>query len=242
VTAYALGFAIFLVAAATQAASGFGFALVALPLLALQGDPQSAVVASSLVSLVLTLRVSHAERAHVRWPVVWRISVTAVLGMPLGLLALRLLPAEALTVVIAAVTLACTVAVWRRWVVPSAPWPVNAAGFLSGVLTTATATNGPPIVAALQAMGLDPREFRATISAIFTVSGIIACAGFAATGAMTAHVSLLALVGLPAIPLGWWIGSRLVRGLDQLRFRRIVLSVLAVSASVALAHAGAAAL
>jgi hypothetical protein len=57
----AAAFAILAVAAAVQAASGFGFALAAVPLLAVIIDARTAVVGASLAGLVLGIRVSAAR-------------------------------------------------------------------------------------------------------------------------------------------------------------------------------------
>ena len=61
----ALGAGVFLLAALAQAVTGFGSALVAVPLLALVADPVAAVVAGTTVSLVLTSGAAWRERGHI---------------------------------------------------------------------------------------------------------------------------------------------------------------------------------
>lgn len=234
-----LPFLIFTAAAFAQAVTGFGFVLVAVPLLATYTEPRTAVVAAALVSLALTGVTTAAERDHVRWPPTRRLILTALAGMPAGLLILNLLPAVDLTTLIAAVALSCTVLVWRRWRIPGTSGPVSAVGVVSGVLATATGTNGPPLVAALQAMGYPPRQLRATLAAILSGSGLMALVGFALTGALTAGSVAVAAVGLPAAALGGWVGHRVFIHLDSRRFRSIVLAALAASSAIALVHAAA---
>ena len=56
------------------------------------------------------------------------------------------------------------------------PWATYAVGAVSGVLNTALATNGPPLVLYLRARGLAVSAFRGTISAVFVVSDVVGLA------------------------------------------------------------------
>lgn len=232
-----MAFAIVLLAAMTQAMTGFGYALVAVPLLAAATDPRTAVVACSLTGIVLTLTAAVRERAHARWRTAVALLGAALLGMPFGLVVLWAAPDRVLTALIAVVVLGCTLLVWRGPRIGTGPATVGVVGLLSGVLATATGMNGPPLVAAFHAMGYDPRTFRATLAAVFAGSGVFGLAGFALAGQMTAITAAVAAAGLPAVLLGWWAGDRLFARLDQEGFRRVVLYALLVSAAVTLTRA-----
>lgn len=234
---YLIAFGIIGVAAFAQSVSGFGFALVAVPLLAVTLDAQTAVVTASMISLAMTLVTAVAERRHIQWEATRALTVWAIAGMPLGLVALKLLSSGVLTGVIAVVTLACTVLVWKRWRMSPTPARVSLAGAASGVLLTATATNGPPLVAVLQAMGLNPRQFRATISAIFALGGLVGALGFAITGELDAHAATYIALGLVAGALGGWAGNHTFGRIDASQFRRILLGALVISSTIALLRA-----
>jgi uncharacterized protein len=60
---------------------------------------------------------------------------------------------------------------------------------------------------------------------------------FALVGRVTAEVGRLTLAGLPGLALGWLLGQRIFTRLDPTRFRRLVLTVLALSALAALVGA-----
>jgi hypothetical protein len=230
-------FVIAFVAAVAQATTGFGYALVAVPLLTLASDPRTAVVGAALASMLSTTGLTVRERAHVRWRVAGWLLLAAVLGMPVGLAILRYTPDRTLTIVIALSVLACTLLVWRRVRLRTGPFAVGVVGALSGVLSTATGTSGPPLVAAFQSMGYDPRTFRATISAVFTGMGVVGLVGFFATGQLTAAAGLVGLIGLPATALGWWVGDHAFARFDEERFRRVLLGALVVVCGVTLARA-----
>lgn len=229
-------FGIVLFAAVAQAVSGFGFALVCVPLLAVATDARTAVVAASLASLALTLITTLRERHHARWRTAGLLTATAALGMPVGLLILVVAPDRLLTALIAVVVAGCTLLVWSGARMHTGAPAVGAVGVLVGVLTTATGTNGPPLVAAFHSFGYDPRTLRATLAVTFTGSGVLGIAGFVATGQVDADALRIAALGLPAVALGWWLGDRIFTRVGPGTFRRIMLAGLATSTCAAIAR------
>jgi uncharacterized membrane protein YfcA len=227
-------FAIVVVAAAVQGVTGFGFALVAMPLLQLVAEPHAAVVGSSLATLLLMVGVAVREREHVRWSAAVPLMAAAAVGMPIGLLALQRLSGTALSLLTALAALSCTALVWRDMRLPSGRGTVIGAGVLVGVLSTSTGTSGPPLVAAFKAMGYEPREFRATIAGMFGFTSVVSVAGFVATGQVSRAAIVLGSVALPATWVGWWAGNRLFRRIDTDRFRHFVLVALVVSCVLAI--------
>lgn len=227
-------FVVLTLAAAAQSATGFGFALIAVPLLTLVTDAPTAVVVSALVSLVQTGAVTVRERRHVAWRTVGVTLATTVVGMPLGLLLLVRLPERGLAAVIAVVVIGFAVLLWRGVRLREGPVTVGAAGVLSGTLATSTGTDGPPLVAAFQGMEFAPEPFRATLAAIFTSSKVFALAGFAVFGQLTVPALVIALSGVPAAGLGWYVGNQIFGRVDPARFRLLVLATLAMSGAITL--------
>ncbi len=232
-----VAFVVVLLAAATQAMTGFGFALVAVPLLSLALDPRTAVVGVGIAGLILTVTVAVQERRHARWPVVGLLLGALVAGMPVGLLVLRTAPDRLLIAMIGTVVAGCAVLIWRGLRIPTTRPAVLGLGALAGVLATSTGTNGPPLVAAFQAMGYEPRVFRATLAVIFTGSGLLALAGFALAGQVSVPALQVGLVGVPASLLGWWGGDLVFRRLDARRFRQVVLGALVAGGAVLVVRA-----
>lgn len=216
-------------ASTAQALTGFGFALVGVPLLAFVVEPSTAIVVITVVSLGLSGVAMVRERAHVEWRVATLTSATGLLGLPLGLLVLSVVPERGLSIAIAVVVLVFTALLALRVRFPSGRVAVSLGGFASGVLLTSTGMNGPPLVATMRALDLPPRDFRGTLQAVFTVQGAIAVAGFAATGQVSRTSLLLVLAAVPGLVAGWWIGDLLFRRVDRALFERLVLLMLAAS-------------
>lgn len=227
---------IVLLAAAAQAVTGFGFALIAVPLITTVTDPRTAVVAATIAGIALTVSVAVRERRYARWSAVGWLVASSLLGMPLGLLLLRLAPAALLTVLIGIGVTGCALLLWRGLRLPDRRPVVLAVGLCAGTLSTSTGTNGPPLVAAFQAMGLPRRTFRATLSAIFAVNGVASVVGFAATGQATPTTWTIGLLGVPAVVLGWWLGNHIFHRVDEALFRRILLGALFAGGILILVH------
>ena len=76
-------------------------------------------------------------------------------------------------------------------------------GFISGVLSTSLATNGPPLVYELRRTGFHGDRFRATISAVFLFSNLIGLPLLALAGLITScDLTLL------SPPVRWWLAWR----------------------------------
>ena len=222
------------VAAATQAISGFGFSLIAVPLVALLAGPKAAVVGTAIIGPVLTWGIMLRERGNVRWATVVVVALAAFAGMPIGLYILSTIDDRGLLVMIGLVVLLIAIALWRGLSVPSERGTQVAAGALSGALATSTGTNGPPLVIAFHAADMSPGEFRGTLSASFAVQGLVALGGFWLTGHLTVDAGRVAAAALPGLALGWLVGERVFARIPADRFRNVVLLMLAASGAALL--------
>lgn len=234
---YAWGLAVIALAAALQAITGFGFSLMAVPLVALVWEPAAAIVATGICALALTGTSTWRERAHVRRADALVVWLAACAGMPIGVLVLRHADAPTLRALIALSLLACTALLWRGLRLPPGRGVQGGVGFVSGVLITSTGINGPPVVLAFQAQGMPPRDFRATLAAVFAAQRVVALGMIGAAGLMRRDALGLAALGVPAVLLGWELGNRVFHRLDPRLFRRLVLVLLLVSAAVTLVSA-----
>jgi uncharacterized protein len=188
-----LAFLVKLVAAFAQAVTGFGFALVAVPLMTLIADPRTAVVGCAVASLALTVVVAARERDYARWRTAGLLLMAAAAGMPAGLLMLYVAPERVLTAVIGVAVVGCAVS---SPAISAPPWPPCSA-----------------------------------------VPGLLAVAGFAATGQLTGPATQVGLAGVPAVALGWWCGNLLFHRLDPRRFQQVVLTALLAAGAAIVARA-----
>jgi uncharacterized protein len=233
-----------LAGAFVQSATGFGFALVLSPALFAVLEPVEAVTTLLSLGLVLNLLVlfEHGRPEHVEWRPLVPVLVAAVPGLAIGLVALNQLSKEALQVAVgAAVMLVAGWQLLRR----SRPARLPArsgwfAGFVSGALTTSISVSGPPVVIWLEARGISPEEFRASLAVsffAFNLAGAALLVATEGTGALD-FATILPLLGL--VLVGHVLGALAFRRFDRERFFVAVLVLVAATgmASVAAGLAG----
>ncbi len=154
-----------------------------------------------------------------------------VAGIALGLLLLTSLPDQALrhllgimTLVVAAYKLASDSLAALAYT--PRPWHGVLAGGLSGFASALANAGGPPCTAYLLLQKLRPLAFLGTQTLFFAVVNLVKLPGF-----LTANVIDLPLLGsilwvLPIIPLGVWIGKRILTRLNPKVFERVMLALL----------------
>jgi uncharacterized membrane protein YfcA len=231
------------VGAALQSAVGFGFALLAAPVLFAVVGPRPAVGALLVLAVEINLLALLGERRRreVLRSTTARILGWSVPGALAGALALRSLPAAALQVAVAVVVFAALAqrawpgAAARRAGALAGPRGAALAGLASGALTTSTGASGPPIVLHLLARRATPDETRDTLMACFTGLCGVGAVALAALGALSLDVAPALLAALLACALaGQLAGRRGFRALREGRHERAVELLLAVSALAAL--------
>lgn len=196
--------------------------------------PADAVVAMTLVSLVLSGWSAVRERAHVDGRVASRLVVAGMLGMPLGLLLLAYAGDRVLQVLMAFTVLGALALVLARVKVPPGRVSGSVAGMLSGVLLTSTGMNGPPLVLGVLAVRPEPRRFRGTLQAVLAAQDLVAALGFVVIGLDVPALLPYVAVGVLASRGGWWAGDRVFARIPSKRFDRVVAVALAASAGMLL--------
>lgn len=222
-----------LVGASVASATGFGFALILSPAMFAVLEPEEAVTTLLVLGLVLNLLMLFGRGGRagaIRWRAVSPLLVAAVPGLGVGVLLLALMSKPMLQIAVGAVVIAAALVQARpaARVVPEPREPALgsacAVGLASGALTTTTNVSGPPIVLWLQAHGVPPEEFRASLAAAFlglTLAGGAVLAG----GGMLALDPLFVAPLLGITVIGQVAGERAFRGLDAMRLRSAVLAL-----------------
>ena len=227
--------------AALQSATGFGFSIVAAPLVFAAVEPEEAVglliVLGSLVN-VLTL-VSERRRPRPVWRECAVVLAFAVPGAVAGVALLRALDTVALQVAVSigvvATLLARQFAGGRR----TPGWAGPVAGLAAGGLTTSTTTAGPPLIVYMLGRGLEPVQVRDTIPVCFlglSLVGVIALVVTGTSGAVP-DLGLLALL-VPVVVAGHLAGRPLFAALVRSgSYEAVLTGVLVVSVAAGLAAA-----
>ena len=214
-------------AAFVQMLAGFGFALLAMPVMTLAIPVEEAVVIVAILGLCTTAWQSIHLRADTDRALARRLIVASFVGMPLGLVILNVVDDTALKIVLGISVLIATALLVRRLNLSHVgPGLDVACGFTSGVLNTSLGTNGPPLVFDLQARAVEAHRFRATISTVFVFGNVLALTLFVIDGKVSGDELRAALIAAPAWLLGQALGWPTRKHVHGERFRWLVLALL----------------
>ena len=218
---------------ALQSATGFGFSLIAAPLVFATVEPAQAVGLMILLGTevnALTL-VGERRRPQPDLRESAAILTAALPGAVLGVAVLRALDAVALQFAVTAGVIGTLVA--RRLAAGRHTpfWGAPIAGLFAGGLTTSTTTSGPPLIVYLLGRDLTPERMRDTLPLIFlglSVVGVVALLVTRTAGAVptASHIAILVPVVLAAHIAGRPLFRMLARSGS---FDRVVTAVLVVS-------------
>jgi len=219
------------IAAVLQSISGFGFSLLAMPLLSIFVDIQDAVVIATLCGIFTNAVHLRKDFQLVERSIARRISLSALIGMPFGVVVLSVFSPTHMRAIIGAVIVVLVSFMMRNFILKTENTNVDIVlGAFSGLLATSVSTNGPPLVFLLQSKQLDPWRLRATLAYVFTISG---CASFIVlmiAGKGSIEAFQYAMLSLPAMYLGTVVGRRASLRVTQEAFKRLVYVLLLATA------------
>lgn len=218
------------IAAFIRGFTGFGSSLMWVPSLSLVLPPVAVVPITFLLEVLISLQLAPTIRKEADWPSLWRIWIGALVGVPIGLSLIASVPeditraAVALTVIVAAIILWRGTRLSGTFSTPATAGVGAAAGFLTG----AVGIPGPPVFLYYLSTPLDIRVARASIMAYILGAGILGCVFAAMRGMLDGDAVVRALLLLPIVLVGTYLGSNAFGKADPERARRWALVVLIV--------------
>ncbi len=211
-----------------RAAFGFGDVLVSVPILVLFVSPKMVVPLMGMVGVSNSLVMLLRERTSVQWRPVRYLLMASVLGVPVGVLLLRLLPDSAINFGLGVLLVAfCVWSLFGRKVVrltsPMWAWPF---GFGAGVMGGAVTATGPPVVLYSTTQGWSPEESRATMQGFFLPNGIFVVISHWFADLWTAEVVTTYALALPVCLVAIPVGGALAARMSRKKFERFTMIVL----------------
>ena len=220
--------AIVFLAAVLQSLTGFGFALIVMPLVTLVIDLQTAAPLIALAGLTAyTVNLVRFRRA-VNLQEVARLAVASAAGIPIGIWALVRVDELDINRAMGVILISYAAYALLRPATSRLParWWAYPAGFLAGCLGGAYNTPGPPVVVYGSLQQWPKDEYRAILQTLFFVNGILIVGSHALARHMLPQVWALYAWVVPALLLGLWAGARLDHRLDQELFRKLVTAMI----------------
>lgn len=227
------GSAIVFIAFFIRAMTGFGSALISIPLLALLFDLKTVVPLEAVLEVAISLLLLRTVYRDIDRRTLLPMIAGVALGSLLGVYGLTTVGTSTLKRVfgVAIIGYALYLVTNQRETVyrpTSIGWGF-VAGFGGGVIGGTVGTSGPPYVMYLSYRLRDKRILRATLTALFGIDGLWRIGLFTASGLLTRAVWWQVATVLPALALGTVLGNRAHLNISQPRFLQLVAAVLGVA-------------
>ena len=199
-------------AALIQSLSGFGFALMIMPVATWVVGLQTAAPVVALVAVTTYAINVYRFRGSINATEALRLAAASAFGIPLGIWALSHVDEFIINGILGLVLVlyALQSLVRAGALRPCSPNWVYPAGFLAGCLGGAYNTPGPPVVLYGSLRQWPKDVYRATLQTLFLANGLLVSASHGFAGNLTARVLFLVLCAFPAMLLGIWGGHAAV--------------------------------
>ena len=193
------------------------------------GKGRRVIPAIFMLELAASLTLLPSIWKDVHWRSLGWLMAGAVLGTPVGVYALANFASAPMTMALAGFVLVAAVLLWRGFTfstMPSAPATL-AVGTATGMANGAFGLAGPPVVLFYFASPAGHAAGRASLIAYFLFTDAVGLGFLAREGLVTREAGLMALIFLPVLIAGVWLGARSFKTADPARFRQIVLLIVA---------------
>ncbi len=189
--------------------TGFGSALVAIPLLSLVIDIKSAVPLCILNSLVITTYLSLKMRKHLDTKKILPLCIAAVPGIILGSTLLKNVSSTIIRTILGVLLIAYSLHSLLSTPKPRTLHPVWAyiAGFLSGAIGAAFSAGGPPTIIYTTLNNWKKDTIKATLSGFFLFNSYLIAVVHAIGGLTTIDVFTSFMISAPFVLLGTVLGT-----------------------------------
>jgi uncharacterized membrane protein YfcA len=216
--------------------SGFGSALIYVPLMSAAYGPRIAAATFLLVDFATGAAFALRVMRDCNWREVLPLAAAAALAAPLGTLILLFTDPTLLRWMISllvAVMVIVLASGWRYHGTPMLPVTL-AVGFLAGLLGGAVQISGPPVIVYWLGGSSEVRVIRANFVVYFALTAIVLVIAYLTHGILTAEVLALALILGPLHILSIAAGARVFHRASGQAYRRVAYVIMALAAFVSM--------
>ncbi len=219
---------IFFIAGFVQGTTGFGSALVAIPLLILVIDIKDAVPLCMLVSLVINIYLAIALRKHLDLQKIRPLCIAALPGIIVGATILSQVNASSIKVWLGILLL-----VYSLYSLLFSPKPIKIhaywsyiAGFFSGAIGAAFSAGGPPVIIYTTLKNWSRDSIKATLIGFFLFNSSLIVIVHAVSGLTTINIFTNFMISAPFALLGTVLGNIFCTKIPRQRYVQLIFAFL----------------
>lgn len=221
-----LGFISVLLASSIQGITGFGFALIAVPLLSLF-IPELTNITPIIViySFLTNIIIVYKARQDIDFKKIIPLVIFGIIATPIGTYILLYVKVSTLKIIIGLIITITAFAMLKNFTINirNQVASYGIIGLLSGLLNGCTGLSGPPVVLFLTNQNTDKKVFRANLTFYGIATNIFAIILFIIEGIINYSVLNFTLIYLPALIIGVFVGIRTSSIINETVFRNLTI-------------------
>jgi len=233
VTLIAIAGIIIFAAHFTKGFSGFGSALVALPLLVFFFDIKFALPVFLITDITASTIMCMKEERNFNWGILRAVVAGLLVGSIIGGILMGRTDSETLLKLFGIVVIAMALHIFltrnmRVRIRRKGLWGL-VTGMVSGTSHIMFGISGPPLVYYMSQISKDKQHLRATLYGIFYAANVFQLITYSMIGIMTARAIFFSLALIPFTLLGVLVGNRFFFKVDEERFREAITAIILVT-------------
>lgn len=225
-----------LLAGTVRGFSGFGSALVFIPIMSALFSPRVAAGTFAMIDLAVASSLVASFVRVARWREVLPMAAGGVVGIQFGAVILKYANPLHLRWASSTVILAVIGVLASGWRYRGRPIPVisTGVGLVSGLLGGAVQIAGPPVIVYWLGSTHEISTVRANFLAYFTLLSLGMSVAFYATGVLSLEAAAIALLTGPAQVFSTWVGARIFKLASANLYRVVAYGIIAIVAVLSL--------
>ena len=215
-------------ACTVQGLTGFGAALVAMPLFTAIWGLQFSAPLMAPIMLMFMLSMLWRYQTHFHFEAVWRLALPSLCAIPIGVWLVQKVAEQFLLPIIGVIIAIYVLGRLLHWQFPPLAHPNWAIpfGFLGGLLSGGYNTSGPPIVIYANTQRWPPETFKANLQAYFLLNTVMNVATHALNHHYSAEMRPYLLLTPLAILLSHGVINTLQPIINPHHFEQLVMIML----------------
>ncbi len=232
---------VILVAMFLRTVTGFGSALIAIPLLALLYSAKFAIPFIMLYECLIDLMILGKDSLKMKSELkdAWPLLISGLIGVPLGTEVLIHSNEWLLKILMGIALVFFSILMLFNWSLKlKRDKTVSAAsGLLGGFLCGSIGMPGPPMALLLSSQGFEKAAFRRLMVIFLTVIDFSTFFYFILIGLIDFEMLMQSLKLLPALIIGFLAGRSAFGRIDETNFRRLTLTITLIAGIILLSSA-----
>lgn len=239
VTVIIVGLVIVFIASIVQGATGFGFALTSMPLLAIFIPLDVVVPIMVIFSLITNVLILVKLWSYVRIKKIWLLIVASSVSAPFGTYLLLIIEERVLKITVGLLIILFALVLWKGYsfTIKREKLALIPVGFLGGLLNGSLSLSGPPVVLFLTNQKEDKTIFRANITTYALILNVMTIIFFIMGGLIIKQVFSYMFWYFPALIIATFIGVKIGNKVEQALFKKITLLLIIISGFSAIVSA-----